>query len=475
MIFLFTYLKIGLWTTIYYLKPTDIIFEIIVNNIKKSGPVLTKLVQWVLPKIESLYDIKTRNKENEWFYLLEEVYENCGFHSLDYTFKKYEEDFHESFEKAYEKIEEIASGSIGQVYKITVKGGDTLAMKILHPNINYQINFFYCLFTIIRAIKPLHNFVNYYFPIDLHTFINDFKMQTDFINEANNNLQFSHMYRDNPYIIIPELRKVSKNIIIMSYEEGETHHKTELSDYLNYKTISLLKLFNKNNEAIYNFMHGDLHKGNWKLRINKSEVKLVIYDFGFCWSLPETISDNLVFINHIFMDIIINETSDKVSSVNINELAKVCGVFCEKKIPLDILEKEISKLIYEEHLSCTDSVFFIKVLLNCCRLVNVTINSYILSCIIGHNQMNDLYKMAVNDNFRDNDKDYNERYIYFKYFGDLINFCETNHIFLDYSDYLKTELEIEKIKRNIKFDELFLINEELENNEKIKALCIPPN
>ena len=86
--------------------------------------------------------------------------------------------------------------------------------------------------------------------------------------------------------------------------------------------------------------------------------------------------------------------------------------------------------------------------------------------------MSKIYASVVNDNFRDNDKDYNERYIYFKYFGDLINFCETNHIFLDYSDYLKNELAIEKIKRNIKFDNLFLINEKLETNEKIKAMCI---
>lgn len=471
MIFLFTYLKLGIWSTIYYLNPHEIVFEIIVNNIKKSGPVLTKLVQWVLPKIEILYDINVRNKENEWFYQLEEVYENCDFHSLNYTFKKYEAEFHEPFEKGYDEIEEIASGSIGQVYKITNKRGEQLAMKILHPNINYQINFFYCLFTVIRAIKPLRDFVNYYFPINLHTFIHDFKMQTDFINEANNNLRFTNIYQENPYIIIPELRKVSKNIIIMSYEEGETYDQSELSDYLDYKTITLIKLFNKNNEAIYNFMHGDLHKGNWKVRINKSEVKLVIYDFGFCWTLPEMISDNLVFMNHIFMDIIINETSDELSSVNIDDLAKVCEIFSEKKIPLDIFKEEIKKLIDEE-LSCTDPIFFIRVVLNSCRLVDETINSYILSCIIGQNQMSKIYASVVNDNFRDNDKDYNERYIYFKYFGDLINFCETNHIFLDYSDYLKNELAIEKIKRNIKFDNLFLINEKLETNEKIKAMCI---
>ena len=88
MIFLFTYLKLGLWSTIYYFKPSELVFEIIVKNIKESGPVLTKFVQWVLPKVENLYKIEKKKKENNWFYQLEEVYENCYFHSLDHTFKK---------------------------------------------------------------------------------------------------------------------------------------------------------------------------------------------------------------------------------------------------------------------------------------------------------------------------------------------------------------------------------------------------
>ena len=65
----FNYLKLGLWSMIYYFKPTDIVFDIIINNIKQSGPILIKLVQWVLPKIESIYDI---NNDTEWFNKLED-------------------------------------------------------------------------------------------------------------------------------------------------------------------------------------------------------------------------------------------------------------------------------------------------------------------------------------------------------------------------------------------------------------------
>ena len=297
-------------------------------------------------------------------------------------------------------------------------------------------------------------------------------MQTDFVNEANNILAFSDTYKENKFIIIPQLYRTSKHIIIMSYEEGESFDKNKHSDYLNYKTISLLKLFNKTNETITNFIHGDLHKGNWKVRIKKSEVKLVILDFGFCWSLPEFISDNLLFINHVFMDIIVRCKSCDIDHNHIEEYSKVGWIFSEGRIPPDIIQTEIKKIVDEGNISCTDPTFFIRLLLASCRASKITMNSYVLNMLIAHIQTDQLYQPLIEDNFRENDKDYNERYILLKYFGDLINFCETNNMFIDYIDYLKNELDEEKKIRNIKCDKLFLQNDYLENNEKIKALCI---
>ena len=464
----FNYLKLGLWSTIYYFKPTDIVFDIIINNIKQSGPILIKLVQWVLPKIESIYDI---NNDTEWFNKLEEVYEDCSFHSLEYTKKEFKRSFNSDFDKYYEKVEPIASGSIGQVYKLTDKKGNIFAMKILHPNINTQIHFFSILFFIIKTIPPLRNWLNYYFPVDLHSFINDFKMQTNLINEVNHNIHFTNVYKDNPYIIIPQIYKFSNDIIIMSYEEGDRFNKNELSDYLTYKTISLLKLFNKNNETIYRFMHGDLHKGNWKIRVNKSDVKLVFYDFGFCWEIPEIISSNLVKMNQVFMDLIIEEKVKNKNKDNIDEFAEIAAIFCGERIPVEIMKEEIINLVEKENMKISDPVFFIRLILNSTRRKNITIDSYVLGCIIGHNQMDKLYDIIINDKFIDNRK-YNERYMYFKYFGDLINFCETNDIFLDYIEYLKRELKKEKERRNITVDRLFVYNEKLDNNEKLKRLCI---
>ena len=60
-------------------------------------------------------------------------------------------------------------------------------------------------------------------------------MQTNLINEANNILRFSKIYEGNDYIIIPELYKVSKEIIIMSFEEGEVYNKSSISEYTSIK------------------------------------------------------------------------------------------------------------------------------------------------------------------------------------------------------------------------------------------------
>lgn len=465
------YLKLGIWSMIYYFRPSDIISEIIVNTIKKSGPFLIKLVQWTLPKIEHLYEIDTRDKENEWFFKFEELYEDCDFHSLKYTKQKFKKEFNIHFETKYNEIEEVASGSIGQVYRIRDKKGDEYAMKILHPNVHSQVNFFKVLFCIVNLIRPLRRYIQYYFPINLYTFILDFQMQTDLINEANNLLKFSKMYERNNHIIIPELYQVSKEIIIMSFEEGEVYNKSSTSDYTSYKIISLLKLFNKNNEAIHNFIHSDLHKKNWKVRRDKNDVKLVIYDFGFCWELPTIIRDNLKLMNNIFLDMIIKDKS-QCQEKTIQSLVEIADIFCEGKFPLDLIQQEV-KIHYEKNEMRTDEpIFFIKLLLSITRRGKETVNSFILQCIILHTQMDQLYTNIFDTNFMEDDKGYNEKYTYFKYFGDLINFAETNHIFEDYISYLQEEIKENQKKRNIKRDQLFIYDKRLDEIPLLKDLCI---
>ena len=75
MIFLFNYFKLAIWSSIYFYKPNDLVLKIIHKNIDDCGCIAVKFVQWILPKIEVMYDIDKKTKENQWFYDFEEFYD----------------------------------------------------------------------------------------------------------------------------------------------------------------------------------------------------------------------------------------------------------------------------------------------------------------------------------------------------------------------------------------------------------------
>ena len=96
MIFLLNYVKLFTWSLIYKNSPSDIVLKIIKKNIDDCGCIAVKFIQWVLPKVEVLYNIDKKEKGNEWFYEFEEFYDNCKTHSLKVTEKIYQEDFNNS-------------------------------------------------------------------------------------------------------------------------------------------------------------------------------------------------------------------------------------------------------------------------------------------------------------------------------------------------------------------------------------------
>ena len=70
----------------------------------------------------------------------------------------------------------------------------------------------------------------------------------------------------------------------MSFEEGASFFELNHSVYNKNQCCLVLDAFIKSNNLIYNFNHGDLHKGNWKIR---DKCKIVLYDFGYCFKLNE--------------------------------------------------------------------------------------------------------------------------------------------------------------------------------------------
>ena len=454
MLGIINYTKLLLWTSIYYFQKnkSEIVFKVIVKNIKESGCITIKLVQWLLPKIEVIYDIKPEKPEHKWFYDLEEVYENCDYHDIKYTKEIYKKDFNRDIDLDYEIIGELASGSIGQVYKVQSKyDNKEYAMKIIHPNVNSNLCLMEYLLKIMYAAPFIRDICRYHFPINISDFIRDFRVQTDMVNEGNNLLHFQDVYKDQDTFVIPKVYKFSRNILMMSYEEGTTFDKIEVSEYIKYKMIILNKIFVKNNQHTHRLMHGDLHKGNWKVRVSGNDVKLVIYDYGFCWRMPDYISsEESMFADRSMitpiedldnyakaMHILINKMSS-IESILISINTVCVEMMSEGRTPEDLYD---------------DPLFLVNLILEDSRKNDYLIDSFVFQSVIIHNQLcNNLIKYGINVK--------NGRSDYFKnQILNIINICETYNTCMGYSDILKIEYEGLNVKKDTLFENTDYLND----------------
>ena len=446
MIFLLNYIKLFLWSSIYYFQndKSEIIEDIIVKNIKDCGCIAIKFSQWILPKVESIYEIDYENGEHTWFKKLETLYDNCNEHPIEYTKQLYSNEFNTNIEKDYEIIKLIASGSIGQVYKVKSKiDNQYYALKCLHPDLNKHILFFNIIIWMLYNTPIVNRYIKYYLPIKLNDFIKDFKTQTDLINEGNNCLKFYDYYRENDKVIIPTVSRVSSNILIMSYEDGIKHDDKQISNYNRNKIFILMKLFIKNNEHILNFTHGDLHKGNWCVRLedNKGnkDIKIVIYDFGFCWYIPESLIDHLIGIDNTFF---------KANDETIDDFAYYSHILINRVCSKEKILIEMKNIKEETDLSYDDPIFLFKLIINTMRNNSLLIDSYVIQSLIVHNQLcKDIKKYDYTLNGTGHSGRHIEgqvREFYQKRILDIKNYCDTYNIFQEYLPLLTEEHKLNK-------------------------------
>lgn len=427
----------------YYInskKEDNLLVKNLVENIKRCGAIAIKLSQWSIPRLELLGG-------NVWLKSCEELYDDCNWHSLDYTRKIYKDRFNKDLEEDYSIEDQLGSGSIGQVYKIkNKKTGDYDILKVRHPNIENEL----WLFKIIYKILNIFIFekLRYYLPFDIKLFIVDFEKQINFVNEANNIIYFSDKYRDNKYVIIPEIKLVSENILIMSYEESEKIDNNLLSEYNKYKLLNLLFLFIRNNEIILNYNHGDLHKGNWGIR----DDKIVIYDFGYCYSAND---EECAIVK------LISKTFDSENILELSTLQENLIMITKFLIQGDIdkiLEEKIKKLVRDNFLSnntfdlsVNDGIgspnYILEIIIKFSRENKRIISSKILNYFILFIQCKKYYDICdATCSGRSSEILYKKRYI------DIITLCNTYNIYNEYVKYIVDELNNHNLEKSDIFD-----------------------
>jgi len=435
----------GLFQYLCYGKVSDNVVEMCKNSIIGSGYVMTKLCQWMLPHLQVVYDVENEN----WYKILEDVYEDCYVHNVEFTKQKYYSSFEEELDEKYEIIDVVASGSIGQVYKIRDKETKEIyAMKCKHPYVNFQyyITTFFIKFMLIFLTfsKILQSTI---FPIDMDVFYQSLKEQIYLSHEAKNLERMYNVYEDNEYILIPKIKQNSDDIIIMEYIEGKSFFELDVSEYQKNKIAVLFFITIRNMIIIENFIHGDLHRGNWKVVMEDNKYKIVLYDMGYCFNLPEGYNVKMF---------------EAIEENNIDKMTQLIDI-----ITTDIYKRgpEQSRKIAENELSinikrpCTIKEL-ISGVIDVCKKYKYILKGYFISILVIVDQTTFLkhkFKICTETELRKKNKILSNKEIYLEIvlkneFPDLISFCESYKIYPKLVEYYKKKIEENSEKRKDIFE-----------------------
>lgn len=476
--FYFHRLLFNLSIALLYIKynnqkiPKKILLLLINCDIKQSGFVTIKFIQWTLSRYKNFKS--ATYKENPVYRFLNnfgDVYENCNIHNIQHTEKLFRQDFNQEFSHmiTLDQTFNICSGSIAQVYKGTLLAtGETVAIKVIHPHLQEQLVCPYIYYRLYRYLTERQQWITWLhrfrFPFDMSSFFDNFSRQTDMSHEAKNLEFFYNHYRENPVIVIPKPIVSSRNILIMEYIDGEQFESLALSQscnqYTQYKIISILNLFVRNNLIILSKNHADLHSSNWKVIQNMdtnpnidanaggTKLQIVVYDFGFCVDIQPKYRETLRLLSQAI------ETNDHDEFVEL--LFNYITYQQDSKIPDKTRYLQDCRDTLIDRKSSVTLFTFIEF----CTNKGYTFRSEILDLLLSQFLANNYFKnftssSNVEDDFERYDENLEERlYKLDKTNNQIINLssiCESNNTFHELNKYFRefivsTRKEIRRIK-----------------------------
>jgi ubiquinone biosynthesis protein len=206
---------------------------------------------------------------------------------------------YDSVDKVFQSFEEtpLASASIAQVHKATLKDGTDVVVKVQRPGI---------IRTIEEDLTVLYNMaglLDHYVPETrvynpeaiVDEFFKTLELETNFVVEANNISRFASNFRKDPNIIVPKVYTEfsGQKVLVLEFLKGTPLSRVEQVNELG---INKKEFIHQGIHTFFKmvfldrFFHGDLHAGN--LFIMPGGV-IGLIDFGVVGRLSERVRDSI--------------------------------------------------------------------------------------------------------------------------------------------------------------------------------------
>jgi predicted unusual protein kinase regulating ubiquinone biosynthesis (AarF/ABC1/UbiB family) len=432
------------------------VFESLKQIIFDCGSLYIKFFQWYISNLKTniINNDTTKSKNIKKFIdYFEDIFEQCPYHSLNHTKKIFKKSMDGILLEDYINISTlklIASGSIGQVYYGKRKKDNIeVAIKVKHPNIETDLENQYELIKLFKFIQSISFFRDKYnLLFNINDFLEDINLQCDFNNEANNTSIFINNFKESSkYIVFPEVLYQSKDLLITQYIAG--NNVNSLSDMQKFQTSLNFICFFKQMLFVDNFIHGDLHSKNWKVRYNEEtkNTQIIVYDCGICFkNIYTDLTSN-------FWLALVNYDIDKIL-IFLKEFIKDSNEITNDNFDNDV--KIIFKDIIKQSMGTS---IVMKSILNLFKTNNIIVHKFLLNfsiliCVIEeYMKSNNLINKNINENISMFDI-INDCQL------DIIAFCDVKKCYPKVKNIFELHLKdnYKKYKHNIE-------NNKLEHNE----------
>jgi predicted unusual protein kinase regulating ubiquinone biosynthesis (AarF/ABC1/UbiB family) len=329
-------------------------------------------------------EIKKSNNLINFIKYFEDIFEHCPEHGIEHTKNIFVNSMNGIMLESYVDIDtfkSIASGSIGQIYYAKRKEDNLeIAIKVKHPNIKEDLDNQYEIISFIKLlqyIKFLRNYFNLY--INLDDFLTDINLQCDFNNEANNCKKFQENFKDSSnYIVFPKIIYQSDDLLISEYISGDSFEN--LSHIEKYQTSINFICFFYQMLLVDNFLHGDLHCKNWKVRkhkdtnTNTNNIQIIVYDCGICFQ------NTTLELTKDFWFSLINYDIISLSKVMINFV--ISNNDNNSIVNYVQIEKDMNSLFNTVLTESISTTILIKTIINFFRSNNIIVHKFLLNISI---------------------------------------------------------------------------------------------